>query len=110
MKYSELKGSTVNAWLWTPIEEVESAALTQLRNVASLPWVFHHVAVMPDVHFGKGATVGSVIAMKWAVSPAACGVDIGCGMAAIRFGLTATDLPDNLASIRDAIEAAVPVG
>lgn len=110
MKYSELKGSTVNAWLWTPIEDVESSALTQLRNVASLPWVFHHIAVMPDVHWGMGATVGSVIAMKDAIAPAAVGVDIGCGMAAVRTTLVASDLPDSLAEVRAKIENAVPVG
>lgn len=111
MMQSKLKGSTVDAWLWTPINEVESSALNQLRNVASLPWVFHHVAVMPDVHFGKGATVGSVIAMKDAIAPAAVGVDIGCGMGAVKFPmLKASDLPDSLKPIRESIEAAVPVG
>lgn len=111
MIFDRLKGSQVEAWLWTPIDGVESVALDQLRNVASLPWVFHHVAVMPDVHFGKGATVGSVIAMKDAVAPAAVGVDIGCGMAAVMFaGLTASDLPDDLRDLRDAIEKAIPVG
>src|SRR5947207_8932440 len=64
--------------LWTQLHSVESQALDQLKNISSLPWVFHHVAAMPDVHYGKGATVGSVIAMKDAVSPAAVGVDIGC--------------------------------
>src|SRR5688572_5508223 len=68
---STLKGKQVDIHLWTPVHEVESSALDQLKNIAALPWVFHHVAVMPDVHFGKGATVGSVIAMKEAVSPAA---------------------------------------
>ncbi|SNQ51576.1 RNA-splicing ligase RtcB [Frankia canadensis] len=97
-------------WLWTRPEEVESAALDQLRNVASLPYVHHHVAVMPDVHLGYGATVGSVIALRDAVSPAAVGVDIGCGMAAARTNLTAEDLPDDLGGLRAALEAAVPVG
>ena len=78
MSISELKGKVVPVKLWTPIHEVESLVLDQLKNIAALPWAFHHVAVMPDVHFGKGATVGSVIAMKDAVSPAAVGVDIGC--------------------------------
>src|SRR3954464_7121825 len=73
-----LKGDKVDVWLWTDPAGVESVALDQLRNIAKLPWVFHHVAAMPDVHYGKGATVGSVIAMKGAVSPAAVGVDIGC--------------------------------
>lgn len=95
--------------LWTDESSVEDVALQQLKNIASLPWVFHHVAVMPDVHFGKGATVGSVIAMKDAVSPAAVGVDIGCGMAAIRTNLKAGDLPDNLKDIRHQIERDIPV-
>ncbi|UVS76454.1 RNA-splicing ligase RtcB [Actinokineospora sp. UTMC 2448] len=84
--------------------------MAQLRNIAALPWTFKHVAVMPDVHYGKGATVGSVIAMRDAVSPAAVGVDIGCGMTAVRTSLTADDLPASLAPLRSAIEAAVPVG
>jgi tRNA-splicing ligase RtcB len=96
--------------LWTQLDSVESQALDQLKNIAALPWVFKHVAVMPDVHFGKGATVGSVIAMKDALSPAAVGVDIGCGMGAMLTNLTANDLPDDLSGIRTAIEAAVPVG
>lgn len=96
--------------LWTPVEDVESSALDQLKNIAKLPWVFKHVAVMPDVHYGKGATVGSVIAMKDAVSPAAVGVDIGCGMGAVLTNLTAHDLPDSLAKLRADIEEAVPVG
>ncbi|RMH42381.1 MAG: RtcB family protein [Deltaproteobacteria bacterium] len=96
--------------LWTRSREVEAQALRQLHNIASLPWVFHHVAVMPDVHFGKGATVGSVIAMKDAVAPAAVGVDIGCGMAAVQTNLTGDDLPDNLRSLRADIERAIPVG
>lgn len=104
-----LKGSVVTAKLWAKVADVESQALSQLRNIASLPWV-RHVAVMPDVHYGKGATVGSVIAMSGAVSPAAVGVDIGCGMAAVKTGLTASDLPESLKAIRMAIEAAVPVG
>lgn len=96
--------------LWTQLDSVESQALDQLKNIASLPWVFKHVAAMPDVHYGKGATVGSVIAMKDALSPAAVGVDIGCGMGAMLTNLVAGDLPDNLRHIRTAIEAAVPVG
>lgn len=111
MSLDRLKGSVVDAHLWVPINEVESSALDQLRNIASLPWVFHHVAVMPDVHFGKGATVGSVIAMKDAVAPSAVGVDIGCGMAAQPIvGLTASHLPDDLKAIRNQIERDIPVG
>jgi tRNA-splicing ligase RtcB len=96
--------------LWAPAHEVESDALKQLKAVAALPWVAHHVAVMPDVHVGKGATVGSVIAMRGAVAPAAVGVDIGCGMSAVKTSLTAARLPDDLKELRLAIEEAVPVG
>jgi tRNA-splicing ligase RtcB len=107
---SELAGARSPIWLWTRPDEVESAALDQLRTIADLPYIHHHVAVMPDVHLGKGATVGSVVAMRDAVSPAAVGVDIGCGMAALRTNLTASDLPDDLSAIRSALEAAIPVG
>jgi tRNA-splicing ligase RtcB len=109
MSISEISSSHVPVKIWSPLEEVESAALTQLRNTASLPWVAHHVAVMPDVHYGIGATVGSVVAMKGAVSPAAVGVDIGCGMAAIRTNLRSHDLPHSLLALRNDFEAAVPV-
>lgn len=105
-----LKGRNVPVRLWTKIEEVESSALDQLKNIAALPWVFKHVAVMPDVHFGKGATVGSVIAMKDAVAPAAVGVDIGCGMAAVKTNLAAAALPDSLTLLRHRVEKAIPVG
>jgi tRNA-splicing ligase RtcB len=98
----------IKAWIeGVPLEDV---AAEQLRNVARLPFVFKHVAAMPDVHWGMGATVGSVIATKGAIVPAAVGVDIGCGMAAAMTSLTAADLPDSLASMRSAIEAAVPHG
>ena len=97
--------------LWTPLREVESQALDQLRNIANLPFIFRHVAAMPDVHLGKGATVGSVIAMKAAVVPAAVGVDIGCGMAAVKTNLTSHDFGDGaLAKLRRSIERSVPVG
>lgn len=91
------------------MERIEPEAAQQLRNIGSLPWV-EGVAVMPDVHYGKGATVGSVIAMRQALAPAAVGVDIGCGMSAVRTNLTAADLPDDLGALRSAIEAAIPVG
>jgi tRNA-splicing ligase RtcB (3'-phosphate/5'-hydroxy nucleic acid ligase) len=96
--------------MWTRGVPVEESAMNQLANVANLPFVHRHVAVMPDVHWGMGATVGSVIATRGAIIPAAVGVDIGCGMIASRTDLTATDLPDNLHAIRTAIEAAVPHG
>ena len=105
-----INGGRVPIRLWANAHEVESDALRQLKAVASLPWVAHHVAVMPDVHVGRGATVGSVIAMRGAVAPAAVGVDIGCGMSAVKTSLHAAHLPDNLKSLRLAIEAAVPVG
>ncbi|PWC98042.1 RtcB family protein [Azospirillum sp. TSO5] len=95
---------------WTRGVPVEDSAMQQLRNVAALPFVFHHVAAMPDVHWGKGATIGSVIPTRGAIVPAAVGVDIGCGMCAAMTSLTANDLPDNLRAIRSAIEAAVPHG
>jgi tRNA-splicing ligase RtcB len=112
MAISEIKGlrDDVPVKLWAPVHEVESEALTQLRKVSSLPWVHHHVAAMADCHVGKGATVGSVIAMKGAVCPAAVGVDIGCGMAAVRTSLMASDLPDDLKLLRHRIEKVVPVG
>lgn len=96
--------------VWSPLHEVESDALTQLTNLSNLPCVFKHVAVMPDVHVGKGATVGSVIATQGTIIPAAVGVDIGCGMDAMKLPLFASDLPDSLKNIRIAIEALIPVG
>ncbi len=94
--------------VWT--DEVESSALDQLSNMANLPIIHGHIAVMPDVHMGKGATVGSVIPTRAAIIPAAVGVDIGCGMCAVRTSLTATQLPDSLRQVRNAIERDVPVG
>src|SRR3954449_10619298 len=105
-----IKGDKVDVLAWADPTEIESVALDQLRNIASLPWVFHHVAAIADVHYGKGATVGSVIARKDAVSPAAVGVDIGCGMAAVQTSLTSHDLPDSLHGLRSEIERAIPVG
>jgi tRNA-splicing ligase RtcB (3'-phosphate/5'-hydroxy nucleic acid ligase) len=107
---TSIKSEGVPIRLWGSPHEVEPEAIKQLKRVAGLPWVAHHVAVMPDVHVGKGATVGSVIAMRGAVAPAAVGVDIGCGMAAVRTSLTAARLPDSLKHLRLAIEAAIPVG
>ncbi|MCU1683646.1 MAG: RNA-splicing ligase RtcB [Amycolatopsis sp.] len=107
--YTAVEGSRVPIRMWADPHSVEEQAMRQLHNVANLPWV-HGVAVMPDVHYGKGATVGSVIAMRDAVSPAAVGVDIGCGMSAVRTSLTAKELPDDLGALRRRIESAVPVG
>ncbi|TDK23178.1 RtcB family protein [Luteimonas aestuarii] len=95
---------------WVRGVPLESQAHEQLRNIASIPFVGPWVAVMPDVHLGKGATVGSVIPTRGAIIPAAVGVDIGCGMAAVRTTLRAQDLPDSLAQIRSGIERSVPVG
>ena len=95
---------------WTDGVPVEEKALEQLRRLAAMPFVHHHVAVMPDVHLGLGATVGSVVPMKNAIIPAAVGVDIGCGMMAVETTLRAEDLPDSLRDARSAIEAAVPHG
>ncbi len=91
-------------------DDVDPQALSQLFNVAQLPFVHNHVAAMPDVHVGIGATIGAVIPTKGAIIPAAVGVDIGCGMVATRLSLKASQLPDNLRPVRYAIEAAVPVG
>ncbi len=110
MALSEVQGATVPVKLWARASDVEPQALAQLKNIASLPWVVHHVAAMPDVHLGKGATVGSVVAMRGAVAPAAVGVDIGCGMAAVQTSVRAEHLPEDLRAIRLALEAAVPVG
>jgi tRNA-splicing ligase RtcB len=96
--------------LWTQGVPVEAEAQQQLINTAKLPFIFKHLAVMPDVHLGKGSTIGSVIPTLGAVIPAAVGVDIGCGMMAARTSLTASDLPDNLHGLRSAIERAVPHG
>lgn len=95
--------------IWT--DEVEATALTQLKNLARLPFINSNgVACMPDVHAGIGSTVGTVIATEKAVIPAAVGVDIGCGMNAVRLSLKASDLPDNLKPLRDEIERRVPLG
>lgn len=96
--------------MWTRGVSVEAVAMKQLQNVALLPFIHKHVAAMPDVHWGMGATIGSVIATKGAIVPAAVGVDIGCGMMAVKTSLTSSLLPDNLHQTRLDIEAAVPHG
>src|ERR1700678_1774013 len=103
-------GQGVPIKAWTKGVQLEDQAKGQLLNVAQLPFVFRWIAAMPDVHWGIGATVGSVIPTKGAIIPAAVGVDIGCGMVAATTALTASDLPDNLSGIRGAIEKAVPHG
>ena len=106
--HQTLRGAQVPVHIFT--DDIDAQALRQLHNIASLPIVHPHVAAMPDVHAGIGATVGSVIPTRGAIIPAAVGVDIGCGMNAVRTTLMASDLPDNLARLRSAIEAEVPVG
>lgn len=96
--------------MWTRGVPVEEQAKRQLANTARMPFIFRHVAAMPDVHVGIGATVGSVIATKGAIIPAAVGVDIGCGMMAVQTTLKASDLPESLSFIRTQIERAVPHG
>jgi tRNA-splicing ligase RtcB len=96
--------------MWTQGVPVDEQARAQLANIARMPFVHSHLAVMPDVHVGKGATVGSVIATKGAIIPAAVGVDIGCGMMAVQTSLKAKDLPESLAPLRARIERAVPHG
>lgn len=108
--YEEIPGQQVPIKMWTHGVPVEDAAVAQLQRVAALPFVYKWLAVMPDVHLGLGATVGSVIPTRNVLIPAAVGVDIGCGMIAVRTSLTATDLPDNLSGVRAAIERAIPHG
>jgi tRNA-splicing ligase RtcB len=96
--------------MWTRGVPVEDKAREQLTNTAKMPFIFKHLAVMPDVHVGKGSTIGSVIPTLKAVIPAAVGVDIGCGMMAAKTTLSASDLPDSLQAMRSAIERAVPHG
>ncbi|MBE1160631.1 RtcB family protein [Dyella acidiphila] len=106
--HAEGSATPIKGWVHgVPLEE---QAHRQLQNIAALPFVGPWVAVMPDVHLGKGATVGSVVPTRGAIIPAAVGVDIGCGMAAVRTTLRAGDLPDNLAQLRSSIERGVPVG
>ncbi|HUB91336.1 MAG TPA: RtcB family protein [Dyella sp.] len=106
--HAEGSATPIKGWVrGVPLEE---QAHRQLQNIATLPFVGPWVAVMPDVHLGKGATVGSVVPTRGAIIPAAVGVDIGCGMAAVRTTLQAKDLPDNLAQLRSSIERGVPVG
>ena len=107
-RHLDTEGVPIKAWI--DGVHADDKALDQLRNVARLPIVHSHVAAMPDVHWGIGATVGSVIPTRGAIIPAAVGVDIGCGMMAVRTSLMAADLPDNLKGLRSSIERAVPHG
>jgi tRNA-splicing ligase RtcB len=96
--------------MWTRGVPVDEQSKQQLLNTAAMPFIYKWLAVMPDVHYGKGSTIGSVIPTKGAIIPAAVGVDIGCGMMAVRTSLTANDLPDSLGHVRAALEKAVPHG
>lgn len=104
----QFPGARVVVKTWT--DDIEASALGQLENLARLPIVHGHVAAMPDVHAGIGSTVGAVIPTRGAVIPAAVGVDIGCGMNAVRLSLSASQLPAGLRRVREEIEKAVPVG
>ncbi len=108
--FEKFETGSAPIFAWVKGVKMEDEARRQLENVARLPFIHDHVAAMPDVHLGKGATIGSVIATRGAIIPAAVGVDIGCGMMAMRTSLTAERLPDSLAPLRRAIEAAVPHG
>lgn len=110
LSYELIRTGRVPVKAWTRGLGIEAAAAKQLHNLSQLPIVFRHVAVMPDVHFGIGATVGSVVPTKGAIIPAAVGVDIGCGMMAVETTLEARQLPDTLKPLRLAIEKAVPHG
>jgi tRNA-splicing ligase RtcB (3'-phosphate/5'-hydroxy nucleic acid ligase) len=101
---------TENIVTFLPPESIEPQAKQQLINISEMPFVFHHLAVMPDCHLGKGATVGSVIATNGAIIPAAVGVDVGCGMVAVKTKFFAKDLPDNLDKLRTGIERRIPLG
>lgn len=108
--YKLIDGGTVPIKAWVDGVPIEDEARRQLINVATLPFIFRWIAVMPDVHWGLGATVGSVIPTTKAIIPAAVGVDIGCGMMAAKTTLKASDLPDSLSALRRKIESAVPHG
>lgn len=102
------KGGLIKAWVNGV--QLEDAARVQLDNMAQMPFIHKHIAIMPDVHWGMGATIGSVVATRGAIIPAAVGVDIGCGMIAQRTSLTADDLPDNLHALRSELERVIPHG
>lgn len=108
--YEVMQDGGVPIKSWTMGVPFDEKAKKQLKNISRMPFIHKWVAAMPDVHVGKGATIGSVVPTLGAVIPAAVGVDIGCGMMAVRTSLHARDLPDNLLEVRSAIEAAVPHG
>jgi len=102
----DLADSKIKSWA----TEIESEARTQLENLANLPFIFSHIAVMPDVHAGKGSTIGSVLATRGAIIPAAVGVDIGCGMSAVKLPFKIDIFGDSLKELRHSIERSIPVG
>ena len=108
--FIQLEGDNVPIKMWTKYVPVESEAINQLKDIAKLPFIFKHVAVMPDVHVGTGSTIGTVIATKGVTLPAATGVDLGCGMLAVKTSLKMEDFPSNLHQLRNEIEHMVPVG
>lgn len=108
MPVKQIIEGNVPVLVWT--NEIEETAIQQLKNISQMPIIHHHVAAMADVHWGCGATVGSVIPSKSAIIPVAVGVDLGCGIVAIKLSLRANDLPDNLYALRSAIESAIPHG
>ena len=99
--YNSITSSGVPIKAWTGDMPIEPEAEKQLQRTASLPFIHSHVAVMPDVHFGMGATVGSVVPTAGAIVPACVGVDIGCGMCAVKTSLRASDLPKDLESLKE---------
>ena len=100
---------SANVLSWVPEEQIEDGALKQVHSLSEMPFIFKHVAVMPDCHVGMGATVGSCIPTDGAIIPAAVGVDIGCGMIAVRTPLSREDLPEDLSGIREGIERRIPL-
>jgi len=110
MSHESIEGGAIPIKAWTRGVPVEDSAMDQLRQTASLPFVWPHLAVMPDVHWGLGATVGSVVPTEGAIVPACVGVDIGCGIDAVRTTLTSSALGDNANAVYEAIVAAVPHG
>lgn len=110
MSYEYIEGKAVPVKAWIHGVAFDTKAREQVMNMSAMPFIHHHIAIMPDVHWGVGATVGSVIPQIGAVIPAAVGVDIGCGMMAVKTSLVASDLPENLHTIRTSIENAVPHG
>jgi len=104
--FKDADGAPVKIWT----DDVEASALEQLHNMSRLPFIHSHIAVMPDVHWGMGSTVGSVIPTRHAIVPASVGVDLGCGMMAHKLTITAKDLPDNLAPLRSELESLIPHG